>query len=162
MSDSDFSDSETEFDLYNEDEDLEDEDDESIFFQDEELVDNTTTRMTAERFVEKRVIYQGGLSAQRLSMSEIVHYVSVLAQTIENGRPHKCDVSLIPHSEITSVDLAIAEIRQKVAPYLIIREHLGGVLEEIDPNLCTFNEQDIKEQYLHNTEKTFDTVVLDQ
>ncbi len=158
MSDSDFSDSENEFDLYDEDEDLEDEDDESIFFQDEE---NTASRMTAERFVEKRVVYQGGLSSQRLSMSEIVHYVSVLAQTIENGRPHRCDVSLITHPEITSIDLAIAEIRQKVAPYLIMREHLGGVLEEIDPNLCTFNEQDIKEQYLHNTEKTFDTVLLD-
>jgi hypothetical protein len=161
MSDSDYSDSETEFDLYDEDEDIEDEDDE--LFQEEELAGgNPAARMAGERFVEKRVVYEGGLSTQRLSMSELVHLVSVLAQTYENNRPARCDISLIAHPEITPIDIAIAEIRQKVCPYLIMREHLGGVFEIIDPNQCTFNEQDIKEQYLHNTEKTFDTVLLDQ
>lgn len=161
MSDSDYSDSETEFDLYDEDEDIEDEDDELHLFQDDEQINDSAIRMVGERFVEKRVVYEGGLSTQRLSMSELVHLTSVLAQTIENGRPHMCDITLIPHKEITTIDLAVAEIRQKVCPYIIMREHLGGVLETIDPNQCTFNEQDIKEQYLHNTKKTFDTLLLD-
>lgn len=161
MSDSDYSDSETEFDLYDEDEDIEDEDDE-LFPEEEHADGNSATRMAGERFVEKRVVYEGGLSTQRLSMSELIHLISVLAQTYENNRPARCDIALITHPEITPIDIAIAEIRQKVCPYIIMREHLGGVLEAIDPNQCTFNEQDIKEQYLHNTEKTFDTVLLDQ
>lgn len=152
MSDSDYSDSETEFDFYDDDEDNEDEDDE-IYVVDEA---DDTNRMAGERFVEKRQVYEGGLSTKRLSMSEIVHLVSVGAQTIENGRPHLCDISLINHAEISTIDLAIAEIRQKKSPFLIRREHLGGIFEIIDPNNCTFNEQDIKEKYLHNTEKTFD------
>lgn len=157
MSDSDYSETDNEFDLdFYEDEDNEDEDFENDAYDDELPV----SRMAGERFVEKRLVYEGGLSTKRLSMYEIVQLVSVLAQTIENGRPHKCDVSLIPHAEITTTDLAIAEIRQKVCPYLIMREHLGGVLETIDPNECTFNEQDIKEKYLHNTEKSFD-IMLD-
>jgi hypothetical protein len=163
---------EDEFDyLYeNEDEDQEDEDAEEWF--DEVDVDDVASprpkavktrgllslfdRVANERFIEKRVVYEGGLSAPRLSLYELTEIVSMLAQTIENGRPFDGDESLIHFKFITTIDLAIAELRQKKCPYLIMREHLGGAFEIIDPNNCSFNDQDLKEFYLHNTKKSFD------
>ena len=113
-------------------------------------------RVANERFVDKKVVYEGGISAARLSLYELTETISLLAQTIENGREPECDKSLIESKFITTIDLAIAELEQKKCPYLIMREHLGGAFEVIDPNLCSFNAQDIREHYLHNMKKSFD------
>lgn len=113
-------------------------------------------RMANERFVEKCTLHEGGLTSQFLSFYEFIELINLLTQTVENGRPYNCDVSLIEWKDITTFDLAIAEIKQKKCEYLIRRELFGGDYELIDPNDCTFNEQDAKAQYLHNVKKSFD------
>ncbi len=113
-------------------------------------------RMANERFVEKCTAYEGGLTAEFLSFYEFIELINLLTQTIENGRPHTCDTSLIEWKDITTFDLSIAEIKQKKCEYLIRRELFGGNYEFVDPNNCIFNEQDAKAQYLHNVKKSFD------
>lgn len=165
MSDSEsdyYSHSEEEFDSTFED----DEDEE--FEEGEDRDENSTSvgsprgklslvdRVANERFVVKTVVYKGGISAARLSLYELTEAISLSAQTIENGREPECDKTLIQSPFITTIDLAIAELEQKKFPYLIMREHLGGSFEVIDPNHCSFNPQDIKKIYLHNMKKSFD------
>jgi hypothetical protein len=164
--------SDSEYDPYVDDVDYDEDDQDEDFeeyYDDQDGVTQTDSRQTPlpgqlslvdrmanERFVEKCTMYEGGLTAELLSFYEVIELINLLTQTLENGRPHNCDISLSKWKDNTTFDVAINEIKQKRCEYLIRRELFGGNYELIDPNNCTFNEQDVRDQYLHNTKKSFD------
>ena len=72
----------------------------------------------------------------KISKFELTKIIGVRATQLSKGAPPMIDIG-----DLTcAMDIAIAEYRQKVIPFLIIRNLPDGTFAEIDPNDDKYRE----------------------